>query len=273
MGYDTQVKDMSLLTLVFSEPIWASMLVLIGIYFDEPYNGLLLISFFCIFIYTFFLSKKINIVFAFFFLLNPLLVDLVMGQVRSAFAMALFLVAVMEKRRIFSLFLLIVSSLIHSAIFLILAIYILAKIFERMHGRLDYKLIGLFMILLGLIVAILLSRGREVILGAVGDRRAEYDDPTNSVLYVSYWMLLAITLMFTKPCKGLKNYWGDYISIVMLTIPFFMTLFSTNGVRFAALALPFVYYSIFRRATPIREVLIGSLFCYQIIQYIYWVKV
>src|SRR5438034_3381089 len=55
MGYDTQVKDMSLLTLVFSEPIWASMLVLIGIYFDEPYNGLLLISFFCIFIYTFFL--------------------------------------------------------------------------------------------------------------------------------------------------------------------------------------------------------------------------
>src|SRR5947209_11665421 len=146
MGSDTQLKDLSLLTLAFSEPIWASMLALIGIYFDEPYNGLLLISFFCIFIFTFFLSKKINIFLAFFFLLNPLVFDLLMGQVRSAFSMALFLVAVMAKRRTFCLFFLIAAILIHSAIFLILAIYILAKIFERMQIRLDYKLIGFFTI-------------------------------------------------------------------------------------------------------------------------------
>src|SRR5206468_1077617 len=76
MGSDTQLNEVSLLTLAFSEPIWTSMLALVGIYFDEPNNGLLLISFFCIFIFTFFLSKKINIVLAFFFLLNPLVVDL-----------------------------------------------------------------------------------------------------------------------------------------------------------------------------------------------------
>lgn len=270
IGVYTDIDGFDLLEVMVSEPLWRYAMLFIGLFFDESINGFLLISFFCITTYAYFLFGRVNIFLASFFLLNPLVIDLVMSQIRSALAIALCLVALMIKKRSFGLILIVIAGLIHTAIFIIPVVYIFAKLLERVQSKFDYKLCGLFAICLGLAIAVLLSSGREIILGLVGDRRAEYDVEASSILYLGYWMLLALALLFARDRNRFADGWSSYFSIVILSMPFFMGILSTNGSRFLALGFPVVLYSMVTRVSPTREVLIGSLFFYQLVQYVYW---
>jgi len=264
------LDGVGLVQIILSEPLWRFILLSIGSVLDTPANGLSFVSLLCIFVYSLFLFSRINIFLASVFLLNPLVIDLVLSQIRSALAMALCLAALMIMSRLLGLILLIAASLIHTATFSIVATYFAAKILSKMQKTTGYNNSVVVAWVLALLAAVLLSYGRETILGAVGDRRAEYDVGAGTVFYVAYWALLTLALSFTRGRYRYVDEWMNYYSIIMLSVPFFMTLFSTNGLRFLALSFPAMLCALFARASPIREILIGSLFCYQLLQYAYW---
>lgn len=270
---DAGSSGMNVFQWVFSEPLWRSILILVGNCFHDPFNGLRFISFVCIFTFTLFLFMRIrNYFLVLFFLLNPLVVDLVMFQTRSALAVALCLGALMVRIRPLILILIVMASLIHSAIFVILGVYLYARFLEKNENRFDYKWLSLFSLVFAAVLSVVLGPGRESILGAMGDRRAIYDTDMNSFLYLGFWLLLAVILSVAHRRNSSTKCRAEYYSIVMLSLPFFMRMLSVNGVRFIALSFPFILYAILRSVTPFRELLISSLFIYQSVQYVYWLR-
>jgi hypothetical protein len=270
---DTIVDDEDLLEYLSHEPIWGHIQELIGEFFYDPIDGLQLISFFSIFIYSFFLFRRINLLLASTFLFNPMVVDLVMAQVRSAFAVALLLIALMIKNRLFGLIMLIMVSMIHSVVFIIFIVYTLANYLESNENRFSHKQLGLAALFFAIIISVVFGAGREEVLGAVGDRRADIEESTSSISYLSYWMLLAVVMPFIpRHNNKFKEYWIEYYSIIMLALPFLMAIFGANGARFIPLSFPIFLYSLSIYTTQTKKLLITSLFIYQLIQYFYWVK-
>jgi hypothetical protein len=196
-----------------------------------------------------------------------------MFQTRGALAITLCLITLMTRIRILKLLLIIMACLIHSAIFFVSFVYICAKFLEKKQNRFNYNWLGGVALFLAIIFSILLSYKAQNVLGAIGDRRAIYNTGTNSFLYLSFWVILAFSLLFTRKLKSPTEYWEDYYLIIMLTLPFLMKIFGVTGIRFIALSFPFIIIAIFKRITPVKEFLIGSLFVYQLIQYAYWLKI
>lgn len=146
---------------------------------------------------------------------------------------------------------------------------------ELNRNSFTYKQLGIAALFFGLVLSLILGAGREVVLGAVGDRRAEPGDNRISFLYLSYWMLLAIALaqpFIQRFNDSFREYWTNYYSIVMLALPFLMAIFGTHSTRFVPLSFPIVLYSMSTYTIRIRALLIATLFTYQIVQYHYWLK-
>ncbi|MDD5462879.1 MAG: hypothetical protein PHG00_14825 [Methylococcales bacterium] len=276
-GTDTDVDSMGLITYLFSEPVWRYILILIGETFNKPIDGLILVSFCVIFIYAFFLCGRVNLFLASFFLFNPMINDLVMAQVRSALAMALFLVALMINNKLIRLLVIAIASMIHTLTFVFFLVYIVANFIEFKRDCYNYKKSGIAALFFGIVLASFMGGGKAFLLSVTGDRRfaPDYDVVPISFLYLSYWMLLALVIALPSIQRfdnGFKDYWTSYYSIIMLTLPFVMGLFGGNSVRFVALCFPILLYSMTLHKTPVKASLIGSMFVYQIIQYLYWVR-
>ena len=120
-------------------------------------------------------------------------------------------------------------------------------------------------------LAWLLSYGREALLSVIGDRRAEYDVDPGSVLFVTFWMLWALAaiaarnVLFRAPW-----HWSEGMVVMLLSTAFFMTEFSTNGVRFVSLALPLLACSLNLARPALKEGAMALLIAYQAIQFAYW---
>jgi hypothetical protein len=269
---DTILDDMDLLQYLSNEPVWGYILTLIGDYFYNPLEGLQLISFFSIFIFSFFLFERVNLLLAAVFLFNPMIVDLINAQIRSAFAMALLLVALMIKNRLLSIVILIVTSMIHSVTYIIFMVYIIANFIDSYKNRFTHKQLGMIALFVGVILSVILGAGKDNILSSVGDRRVNENVGTgSSIAYLTYWILLSLVMPFIpKNNKLSKESWTEYYAIIMLMLPFLMAIFGTNGTRFIPLSFPFFLYAISTYVVRKKIWLIGSLFFYQIIQYLYW---
>jgi hypothetical protein len=273
---DTIVDDMSLLQYLLHEPVWGYIQTFIGEFFYDPLDGLEIISFFSIFIYSFFLFGRINVFVASFFLFNPMIIDLVMAQIRSAFAMALLLIALMVSNKLLRLIILITIAMIHSLTSIFFIVYVVAKILESKKSKFTYshKQLGMAALFFGLILSVVLGAGGDMLLGAVGDRRADDHGETTSFVYLIYWMVLAVALPFIpRYNNNYKECWTQYYSITLLSLPLLMAVFGANGVRFVPLSFPIFLYSLSMYTTRVKMVLITSLFSYQLIQYFYWLKI
>jgi len=257
---------------VSSEPIWGWILLAIGTSFNEPINGLIIISFFCIIVFSTLTFSRSSKLIGLILLLNPMVIDLIMSQVRSALSMSLLLIAFTLRKRYVAITLMVIAVLIHTIGFVLIMIYVfshLALLFER---KFSHRIAGLFSLLFSAAIALALSVGRAWILDGSGDRRIEYAADTNSIAYLGYWFVLGLAIILLKRNKNVENPWTDYFSIVVLTTPLLMTLFATNGVRFVALGFPLILHAIFNRSGRTRNLLIASLFAYQLILYFYWFK-
>ncbi len=255
---------------VASEPLWRFILVLIGKYFNEPIHGLLAISFICIFIYMYFMSEKVNVFVCAIFLINPLLINLVSFQNRSALAMALCLAALMVQHKISKLLLVLMASLTHSAAFIILIVYYFSRYLAHSKNDLNLFRMSLIALVCALFLSVILTEGREIILSAIGDRRAEYSARSSSFMFLGYWIFLSLCIVFTRREDYFKDSWIDFYLIIMLSLPFFMRIFSGEGVRFIALSIPLLACAIWKRPKPVRDVLLLSFICYECVQYLYW---
>jgi len=177
-----------------------------------------------------------------FLLLNPVFIDFFYSQLRLTFAISFLYLSLFffKKNKLLSFLFLIPGFFIHTSIILFSFIFYFSYLLLNININQKFKLI--FSILVGFVVALLTGPYMSIILGTIEDRRAEYNDMSSPILYMSFWVLFFIYLV----CKifldkyNLYNKLYYYVSISVLTMVFLNTFLSGYSSRFLAASMPFI---------------------------------
>jgi hypothetical protein len=274
IGLAVSIQDLdagSGLKLLFAEPGWALIVLAIALFAQDPLQALLMISWLCAVAYLWFMHRRAGAALSLVVMFNPLMIDLVFSQVRSAFALALLLTSLGCRNRLLKSALVLYACTVHSVAIMLMGCYVLASVIEGSRMLRARMSKGLACICAALAMAWALSYGREVLLSAIGDRRAEYDVDSGSVLFVSFWMIWALGTTCARSRQFRAPWcWGDGIVVMLLSLAFFMSVFSSNGVRFVPLALPLLACTLNFARPTLKSAATAALIAYQAIQFAYW---
>jgi len=192
------------------------------------------------------LARRKNLIYII-FLINPLVIDLVYSQLRLSLALSILAWLVILRVRAWYIFLPMaaIATMIHTAAIIFIAAHILAS-WTGPDGRKKSwsanKTMSI-LVLFGFSVGVLVGPLREQILSAVGDRRVEYQDASSSILYLSYWIVLFISLVADHR-RTLKHYESRY-AVAILGIVFINVFTGFYSLRFLAAIFPFLIFSSF----------------------------
>ena len=266
-----ELGELSGLAWLFAEPGWALILLPIALFAQDPLEALLLISWLCAIAFLWFMHRRAGAVLSLIVMFNPLVIDLVFSQVRSAFALALLLMSLGCRNRLIKSALILYACSVHSVSLILIGSYLVAVALESSRALRANLLKDIACIGVAVLLAWFLSYGREALFSAIGDRRAVYDVDSGSVLFVSFWMLWALaTIAARNVLFRAPWHWSGGIVVMLLSTAFFMTLFSTNGVRFVALGLPLLACSLNLARSALKKGAAILLIAYQAIQFAYW---
>ena len=227
------------------------------------------ISFLCLFVYSKYLASKHGLI-ALIFLVNPLIVEFAFSQLRMALAVSLLLLALFRKKqRIVAGVLVALACCIHTAMFLVVFIFIAAKFVSSHLASRSFRGVVCWMVLIGAGLAVVMVIGpfRGAILSAVGDRRAEYGNVSQSIMYASFWVLLL--LMAGTQKRDYFQVEGNAVAIVFLSIYMFATAFNTYNSRFLAASFPFIISAMLSLSLQKRVVTLPAYFLYVGAQWYY----
>ena len=262
---------------LFSEVLWYFLLVQLPFLFNDIQTGLSWISFTSLLVYSFYTFRHSNILISSILLLNPIFIDLIMSQIRIAFAFAILLLAYMliKKSKILSTILVLISFFIHTASFLLVAIYLF--IFSIKKIIKDEDLLFKMMIILPSFIVFFMSFLVLPILDFFGDSgrvvyftgQADVSTVFFSIIYLGFSVLIAFL-----PKKKTYLEVVDIIaySIFMGSLFFGLSLVQLYGSRFVAIAFPFFIIAIDKLKSQPRFIVYSLLFIYQLIYLSYWVR-
>ncbi len=268
--------NLGFLTLISSEPGWRLIVLFSSMYFDDPQTFFLTCSVVSITTFSLFVYINSGRLYPLFFLLNPLVVDLVMSQIRSSVAVSVFMIAILVSKLPLRLFFTALAVSIHSSVIVLILIYIcsvqLKKISITSISIASNWVVRLFIIIsLAMVLSLTLSIWREVLLTAIGDRRAIYQVAVSSALYLVFWFVIGLCLAVTRmPERNARVAWMVNFVAISFLLAFFMSIFGTNGTRFIALSFPFLLVLLTFFPFLKRFLLFGLIFAYQGLQYLYW---
>jgi|CXWL01.1.fsa_nt_gi hypothetical protein len=265
--------DGSVLAFIVNEVFFEKTILLFAGKLNVPLEVIFgAISFLCLFVYSKYLASRHGLL-ALIFLINPLIVEFAFSQLRMALAVSLLMLALFRKKqRVLAVVLAALACSIHTASFLIVFIYVVAKFVSARLAARSFN--GLFcwlaLIGAGLAVVMLIGPFRGVILSSVGDRRAEYSNVSQSIMYASFWMLL---LLMTGTQK--KKYFqteGNAVAVVFLSVYAGATAFNTYNSRFLAASFPFIVSSMLALSLQKRVIIMPVYFLYAGAQWYYWLN-
>lgn len=278
-GYNLYIfDDLSFLSWITDELTWSYLLYYISKSSNDYDFSLSLMSFVIVFIsFLFILKKSSNVNFTVIFLisiffLNPLYVDFVISQIRSAFALTVFLAIVMMydnfKKNAFLLLLLIVPTIHTAGIFLVIPYLVyLFMIPGNTNKSGFYRCISY---IIGLATGFFMTFGWEMILSYFGDRRAEYSDISSSFVFMSFWMLSGLFLIIFETNEKSSRFL-IFIGLFFLGIATINTLLGSYASRFIAISYIFIVYLFLHIRNKHAQMFI--ILCYLIfatLQWIYW---
>ena len=178
-------------------------------FFTDFNLGLELISFISLLIYSYFTFKNSNLFLSSILLYNPIFIDLIMSQIRIAFAFALLIIAYSLRKQYWfiSLLLLISSSLIHTATYFLFFVYIFISLISKKIQN-ENKLHSLmlitptfFVLFIKFLLLPLLDFFRDT--GRVGYFIGEVDSST--LLFSSIYLFFALLIAFL-PKEMIQKY-------------------------------------------------------------------
>jgi hypothetical protein len=258
----------SFFAFLFSEPAWQIILVIIFLSNVEPYSALKLISTFCALCISIYVVRRTKNSVTLLLLWNPLIIDLIISQIRSALALSICLIAIQCQEKNKRALLASIAALIHSATIVGIIFYFVAKVVENKQPSIKNTVAAM----ITLLVATALSIGRTDILTLLGDRRVEYTIETGSLLYVAFWFLFAAVLMSASGKIHPEKKEESFLASCLMSLPTLTNLMETNGTRFLAIGFPILIVAISGLSKGMRACFYFAIVPYQAIQFLYWLK-
>lgn len=261
---------------LLSEPLWKEIILFIGYTFEDYRAVIYGISFMVVFVYASFLLKRVEFYVAMIFLLNPMMVNLFIEQIRIAVAFSLVLIVYdrverEEKMEWFSILLLIMAFLIHASMIVFYGIfYLLYYLNEKVEDK-KYYLIAIGT---ALFIALFMKYGSSILLMIAGDRRADYGAviQSSSISFSMAWFMIAMVLAPFASFQELKNRLIIAYAITIMTFFFFSSLLNMFAMRYVAVSMPFIIIAIGYLPKHIKQGTYLFLLAYNIFSFKYWLK-
>lgn len=210
--------------------------------------------------------------FSFLYFLNPLSMDLYIGQNRSALASGIFALALTIKNPMVRVAVMLFAGTFHISIFILTSIFILHQVYIRINQSFpnNGRRMLLFVFLV-IFVALFAAFGRDATLYQLNDSRAEvFDAETSSWTYVTFWSSCAASYFFLR-----KEDFSTFPPVMILFCFASFILFTYTGnfsSRWAAYAIPFIAVASRNIKGIGREFFHIQFLLITIVTYIYWIK-
>lgn len=241
-----------------------------GILIDHVF---LAISFITLLIFGLLLAKWQGI-YALPLLLNPLVIDFAFSQYRLALAISILSAVYLlhERYRAISVALVLTSLFIHSGTTLFILIYAAIWLVQWLSVRFRIGRSAVFVILFatGGVISLLIGPLREMILSAIGDRRAEYHDMSSSFLYSLFWIALLIPFYLSRRYLVGLDY-ARY-ALVIVSIVFVNVFHGGYSTRFLAAAFPCIVSGILSLQGVMKASVVILFIAYAAFQWLYWFR-
>jgi hypothetical protein len=253
---------------LLSEPLWKYIIIGIGFTFDDYRLALYLISILIVFLYSLFLFKRVSYPIAMILLFNPMFIDLVMAQVRSALAFSLLLLAYDLRSKKWSIIVTIISILIHASMPLFILIYFLLYKLNKSVSPKKYYLIT---IVTALLFAIFMKYGVNILLTILGDRHAGYENTIvgASLSYSIVWFAIGLFVATFATFENENDRIIAGYAITMTSFFFFSSLLGNFAQRYVALTIPLIIISISYLPKHYRQGTYALLFMYILLMFKY----
>lgn len=268
--------EFSGLSWVFSEPLWKEIILFIGYTFQDYREVIYGISLMVSFVYISFLLKRVAFYIIIIFLINPMLVNLFMEQIRIAVAFSLVLIAYdsVERNtsaRVLPIVLLISAFLIHSSMIVFYAIFYLLYYLNK---RVEDKKYYLIAVVTALFLAAFIKYGGNLILMMAGDRRANYGEiiESSSLAFSIVWFMIAMIIAAFAEFKEPKNRVVAAYAITIMSFFFFSSLLGMFASRYVAVIAPFIIIAIGYLPKHIKQGTYLLLVAYNLFSFKYWLK-
>lgn len=236
---------------------------------------LYIISFLILFSATLFVCYRRNNYWSAIFIFNPVFVDFIVSQSRLAFTMAIIFLAyfLRSRKNILYIPLLIITPFIHTSsvlfIFMIgTALYLEESKFLEKHLQNFSK--TTIAIIVGLLVGIVTGPLMSIILGSVGDRRAEYDDMSSPITHIAFYLILVPYFLMKGYFEKSQKDFTFYVTIMMLMIVLLNTVFSGYPSRFIAATFPFFICAFLSLKGQENVIMWASYLVYTLILWVFW---
>lgn len=228
-----------------------------------------IISALCIFSFSIYLARA-QTPLAILFLINPLIIEFAFSQLRLALAVSLCLLALLFRSRLLILNIALISAaaFIHTSVILLIFVYWFSRVVLKTESS-GFR-IYCALLAIGLCTSVILGPLREIILGTMGDRRAQYYVASNSFLYLSMWILVMLV-------QGLQNksYFTkgqNAFSTLIISIAIFNNVLGFVSTRFIALAFPLLISSLLDLRGIQKTGLLSLLILFTAFQWAYWLR-
>ena len=273
-GKNYFVWENSILGWLQFEYLWFSMLAWFADMDVAPIVFIKSITLISAFLTYRFLSLYIGVGWSFVVLTNPITIDLLSSQIRSAFAFALFLLAVSLRTGTkidwlkYPLF--ICLPFIHSGMHLLLLIYFsCVAMAHRDWFRPSTKTV--ITVIVAIVTSVFIALYLPAVAEIAEDRRALSQYASKSAAYLSFWVLFAGALVISYS-KENSRHWEYYFAMSICILGPLVELMNTPGFRFVALGIPVLFAAIIYLRGVVRDGVLLASPLYSILLFYYWVR-
>ncbi|MEM1317949.1 MAG: hypothetical protein AAGF29_06770 [Pseudomonadota bacterium] len=256
------------------EYLWFALLGFVARMNVEPDVFLSSVTFVSAFLTHRFLRQYVGALLAALVLTNPITIDLLSSQVRSALAFSIFLALVGTGQSGRFMWLrwpaLLALPFIHTAMTMVLAVFAGAKVITSL-PQVTPVMRSVLITSGAAVMVVVIATFLPTLADEAGDRRQLADYGNKTAAYVMYWLLLGIALAASAARRNAASWEYAFATFITLfgAIAEFLSL---PGFRFVALAIPIIFAAMPLMRNEIRQGAMIMTACYGVLLIYYWVR-
>lgn len=271
-GYYYQILiNKSLIELLISESGWTYIGDLIISDRFDVYDFLLISSAISFGLSAYFIYKYTKNLLYILMLINPISMDLYVGQNRSALASSVFLFSLTLDRLSVRIFTMFVAFTIHLSTSIFIGSYVAYEFITKFFRKDNVAIRISTLVISATLIALFTTLLRSYTLSQIGDSRA--DDLIISIsswTFVWFWSSTLIMLIALTDKNELS--FEHYLSLIFVLCFFFYTYIEAFGSRWMAFAIPFIVVGASKLPSERKLIYIFYFVLVSIVAYAYWIS-